>query len=447
MGGAHRHDRWMWAVGGTLVGGEAVGVLSSLIGAEDPPTNEKAPKPEPDKLNAAAAKLGTALGATVAILGFFGVKNGELDRVLRDAPLESVVLFSMVFVGVGLSFVVPMVTSRIRLAFVGLVVVLAALVAYGAVSRFGDESVDVSVVEALFIASVLILVWASWRIRVGAKPATLFIAAAYFGIGTIGATALAVDVRAANDTVGISASLTKDGALSVEVSASRLDAGQSVGIDILGVPTGASDDTPKVCRAADCVRLHQVRIGPDGDGNVKQTLKLDIPVGALDRVLARGTVCSEPVTSDPGDDRKSAGDDSQPTEDDCVAIDPLTGFALLAVNPAPATPVVSLTTSADTTNFNAKATGVHDSSRLCGRAVLDSGEVTATISQGVTAGGVAEFVLPLPVQPRPAVVSAHAWIASGACGVPPDDAAELTTRLAAPSSTTTTTMPAAEVPD
>src|SRR6266508_6087539 len=255
---------------------------------------------EPDsdvstELDKIAKVLAGGFTLVSGLLAFIGIKEGELDRVLRNEPTGALIVFALLGLAVGTGVVAPSVTpkSRVRLGFVVLVIGLSVGIAAAALTRVGSgQGFSMRVVllcSALSLIAALIL----WGRPVLLKASVLLMGLLLFSVGLYGAFELSVEEKAANDRPNLTATFgTKDGSpiLTVGVKASGL----RVDEDIWAVVWGRNVDKLYECPTADpngCPMLFGMRVGADETGRVDKTVEIPLGGGQFWSIRIRALLC------------------------------------------------------------------------------------------------------------------------------------------------------------
>ncbi len=225
------------------------------------------------KLEGAAKWAAGAFGLLSALLGFFGVKEGVLDRLLRGYAPRVVYVFVLLGIGVVAALLGPAFRAerQVPVWWVCVAVDALGLGAFG--MALGTER-DGRLAAFGAVAFFLVLI-AAYRLRdmlMSVVGAVVTIAVISTGMGLYGATTLAVETKAGSDEPRVTATLA-DSVLTVTVTAGNVDQGRLR----LFVRGGEGGTRP--------VELFEQALVPNGVGDVDATVKVPVVPSRWDLLL------------------------------------------------------------------------------------------------------------------------------------------------------------------
>lgn len=273
----------------------------------DDPTQEQERQ---KKLDAIAAWLAGAFGLASTVLVYIGIKDGELDRLLRNEAPDALLVFTLIGLAVAIGVVAPAIDpgAKLRLglavALVGTGLVAAAYVLPNlGETPGGDHVIYIGGGIATALAAFL-----TWGRPVPLKATLLVVGVVLFSTGLYGAFKLAVSEKSIKDRPIITTKLNeaKEGnsTLTVTVKAARLRTEEHLLVAIRGVAGNGEyfpQDQRLGCRPG-CHLLFAFRIGGDETGAVDKTAELPLPNGIYQWVAVRADVCAgkaRPVQANP----------------------------------------------------------------------------------------------------------------------------------------------------
>ena len=251
------------------------------------------------------------------VLTFIGAEGGELDRIMRDNPVQAVAVFVLIGVAVAGGVVAPAVSDLVRVPLGVVVVVVGIAVAIGILWLHPGRTLAVGNASLIAVAIGMLLLIAAylvWDTGASLKLSVIFLSVVLFALGMFGAFSVAVEAKTAKDRPNISLAFEGDDSsptLQVTVKAAGLRTDEHIALTVRGFGSRLSnrEDIPARFECGDrCVLLHAYRVGGDSAGVVDKAIDLPITVGDFSRFEVQGFVCSG--------DRLSA-DDRSPVQDGC----------------------------------------------------------------------------------------------------------------------------------
>jgi hypothetical protein len=279
---------------------------------------EEAQQPQ-DELTSLARRLAAGAGIVTALLTVLGITGGQLDRVLRNDPLLSLIAIGLLGLGIIMGIAVSEVRRSIptgQLVFVLLTglafVVLAASTVY--LTLQGSNPLDrLDVLGGLVVAFVSL-----WVILLRVvKPRAIALAAGVllFLAGLVVLSVVSVTSKATKERPRVTGMLARNAAgwmLEGRVSAQGLTRREHILIVVEGVDSGFPLAVNRAGREYDnkLVRPKEVsaddyhqtlmltRVGPDSEGKIDIPIKTPISVGVYERVRIAAWLVTERYTND-----------------------------------------------------------------------------------------------------------------------------------------------------
>lgn len=257
------------------------------------------------KLAAVATWVAGGFTLLAALLTFFGIREGLLDRILRAYPRQSLFVFCLVGLAVIAATVSPALapSQRINLALPLLAALTLGAATWTLLPDFApdDQAATAHLMAAAAAALLLLAAIAAIRcdLRVPLVAGALLVAVASLALGLYGAAKMSVTSKIGRDRPDVAVSVSGSGAataLTLAVTAARLDQDEAVEIAIVdpGSDSGEADD----------LALGRHRLHPDAGGTVSRTITA--PVGTRSRAVSiRAAICArdEPCTPTTADER------------------------------------------------------------------------------------------------------------------------------------------------
>ena len=176
---------------------------------EQPGGHSQEPAETEDPRNGIAKVLAGGFSVVVAGLGAIGVKDGSLDRILRNEPLPAIFVFAFIAAAVGCGVIAPALSRRAIVRgwtvpaalILSLAMLALVLPNFGAVPRW--TRLEAAAACVLVAALALILIAPT----ISQKSALIALGLGFFAIGLYGTFKLAVESKSAKDRVRVSASV------------------------------------------------------------------------------------------------------------------------------------------------------------------------------------------------------------------------------------------------
>jgi hypothetical protein len=249
---------------------------------------------DPAILNSAAlndvAKWSAAgFTALAAILTFFGIKEGVLDRLLRADPTAALFVFILVGLGVLSGIIAPAfeTTKRIYVFFVVFAVTTLAVLTWLIMPNLDQEgrgSITLGMSLGLLVTLIAAAVVLN-RVPVSLKAAVLVFGVACTSIGLYGAAKLSV----LSKTFGLEPQVTATirvtegrDVLDVSVSAERQD-DKVLLVEAIGVRNVSVNGV----KGRQEHSLGAVRLAPDGTGVISTTVSFPVVRSAWHKFIVR----------------------------------------------------------------------------------------------------------------------------------------------------------------
>lgn len=267
------------------------------------------PPEEPvDKLDAVAKWLAGAFVLLSTVLTFIGIKEGQLDRVLRNEPRGALFVFVLVGLAVVGGVVAPAVgpEKRIRLGLVVLALGVPLVVAGPFLPDLGDGP-GISGRWAAFAIVVGLLIVGGIAFFLGSlvtslKAGTIAVALLLFAIGMYGAFKLSVTAKAAKDRPSITAAFVikeSKPMVTVGLKASGLRTDEHLSGFVRGYGARATNRDMEVDPCGNnCLLLYGFRAGADEAGAIETTFDVPLTPGDFVRVSIRAHVCQGRAASE-----------------------------------------------------------------------------------------------------------------------------------------------------
>lgn len=240
------------------------------------------------KLGDAAKWMAGSFTLLTAVLTFFGITGGVLDRILRTYPRHALFIFCLVGVAVAVGVLAPVLKSDQRVATW---VVIAAIASAGAAIWVGfpdlpatDDSLALGKGPTWFAVGLLLAAAVFlWKSSIPLITAALIVGIAFFGFGIYGAAKLSVMSKGTTEDPQLSAdTIVTDGSRSVKITAvaSRLD-GHYLVIQM------SNPDDPKPGTGA----LGTARLSPDASGALDRTVTFPLGAGYRSPLVIAAAKC------------------------------------------------------------------------------------------------------------------------------------------------------------
>ncbi len=233
--------------------------------------------------------VGGGFTLVVAILAFFGIKDGVLASVVRTEPEAAMAVFALVGVGVVLALIVPAMQSDQRAPYLLLLGVLALITA--AATHFAPDLPQSEVQQYLgwfpwLVAGVFVVVGVvlDRKKLKGLKwpNAALIVAVFSLACGLWVVTKISVIQTMRLDTGAVVANLkSADGLTSVEVAASGTALAGPVRVRVVGTATGSTE--PRT--------ISEIVLMPNQGGGLSATTS--VPLGPTPWTEIRVRSCQE----------------------------------------------------------------------------------------------------------------------------------------------------------
>jgi hypothetical protein len=272
--------------------------------AAAPPEGDGGKTPE-QQLDDIAKWLAGGFALISGLLTFLGIKEGRLDRVLRNEPGAALAAFALIGLAVALGVVVPGIPAgtKVRAGVVASLVGLGFVIAAATFPNLGEPhpAIRGAVIGSL-VAATVVVAFFLWPVAVSLKAGSLIVGLILFSAGTYGAFKVSVATEIAKDRPSLTASFAvKDGVpvLTVSVVAAGLRTNEDVSTSIFGYGPPAQVKGDDNC-APGCELITGLRIGGDTTGTVDKTLEIPISMGAYEWIRVRARICQlERLPKDP----------------------------------------------------------------------------------------------------------------------------------------------------
>lgn len=265
-----------------------------------------------DKLEDAGKWIAGSFTAAAAVLTFFGVEGGVLDRVLRTFPRPALFIFCLLAAAVGVGVLAPILKSnqRVAIPLIILVVAIPGWLIWQGFPELPDSGDRVMLGEAsarIVAGALVVLAIALRKSSMAVIAATLVIGIAFFGFGIYGTAKLSVLTKGTSEQPQLSAEIVTEGtnrALKVTALASRLDEEYLV---IRVSEAGGGEDG---------ALLGSARLNPDVTGAVDRSISFPLPQGYRREVVLAAARCPAPPKKKEGDPAPGAPEPCDPTFDE-----------------------------------------------------------------------------------------------------------------------------------
>ena len=315
------------------------------------PPAPPAPCDSADELDKVAKWLAGAFVLLSTVLTFIGIKEGQLDRILRNEPRAALFVFLLVGLAVIGGVVAPAVhpDKRIRLGLVVLALGVPVAVAGPFLPDIGEGPGISGIWAGVAIAGGLLLVgviaFFLFNLVTSLKAGTIAVALLLFAIGMYGAFKLGVAGKAAKDRPGITAAFsTKDATpvVSVGLKASGLRTDEHLSGTVWGYGSRTTNrELDSFPCGENCLLLYAFRIGADDTGAVDTTFDVPLTPGDFARVSIRTLVCHGQAldrSATPGDRLRAEQEDL----DRCAPTKEKTAYLDLRIPAIPDRPRLSM---------------------------------------------------------------------------------------------------------
>lgn len=291
--------------------------LSEHVGSEH--VGEEARKSDGDGLTSLARRLAAGAGVVTALLTLLGITGGQLDRVLRNDPLLSLIAIGLLGLGILMGIAVSDMSAAVRtdqvipILVLGLTfVVLAATAVY--LTLQASNPILLIVVFA-FLAGTLLALWRVLRRVINARAIALSAGVLLFLAGIVVLSVVSVASKATKERPRVTGTLIRNAAgwmLEGRVSAQGLTRREHILIVVEGVSStvplaagragreynqslvqsknAATDDYDQT--------LTFTRVGPDSEGKVDVPVKASVSIGSYERVRIAAWLFTERYTKD-----------------------------------------------------------------------------------------------------------------------------------------------------
>lgn len=266
------------------------------------PTSSSGPPTDPvDKLDAIARWVAGAFVLFSSVLSFIGIRDGQLDRILRSEPRAALFVFALIGLAVIGGVVAPAVGPEKRIPLwvvvsaLGLPMVLSApfLPNLGGGPGIAAEAAAMVLVVGTLVVGCLAFLLSGRATSL--KASTIALALLLFTIGMYGAVKLGVAGKSAKDRPGVTAEFavrdTKP-VVAVGVKASGLRTDEHLAGTVWGFGSRSTNRELDAFPCGDsCLLLYAFRIGADGDGAIDTSFDVPLTPGDFSRVSVIARVC------------------------------------------------------------------------------------------------------------------------------------------------------------
>jgi hypothetical protein len=258
------------------------------------------------------------------VLGFIGIKEGQIDRMLRNNARPALLVFMLIGLAVIGGVVAPAV-GREKPISLGLVVFIAGLpvvVLAPFLPHLGPERNLSRWSTAAFIAvgllAIGILGFLLYRQVTSLKVGTIAVALVLFALGMYGAFKLSAAAKSAKDRPTVSAAFSmRDNKpiVSVGLKASGLLIDEHVVGTVRGFGSRTSNHTLDAFPCGDnCLLVYAFEIGADEGGAIDTKFDVPLTSGDFERISVVAQVCGVPSKNSKNRSAR-AHQDAQTTQD------------------------------------------------------------------------------------------------------------------------------------
>ena len=239
---------------------------------------------DPSKLDGITKFCAAGFTAAAALLTFFGIKDGYLDRVLSENAQAALWVFLLIGLGVVASLLAAAVSKDYQVAsslVVLVIVLLGTLQRYMLPHLSSHNTLPTALLWGLVVAGAIVAYLGYlFDILVSLGAALVVVAVAATSMGLYGAVKLSVEARAQHGVLQVTAQLGgQSGAQTVDVGVKGSRQDRYAGtVQVLGRRAGT--------RTGD-VSLGVAQFSPDDSGNVDHTFSFPVVAADWDELLAR----------------------------------------------------------------------------------------------------------------------------------------------------------------
>ena len=213
---------------------------------------------DPSKLADLTKWVAAGFAALSAIGTFFGIKDGDLDAIIRARPSETLYIACLVGAGVVGALVASAAFSK-TVPFDRVVVIWAAMTLVSSLvfQDFGDDKSETSRADIAFYLVLIVasaaLIFFLGSARISLVAAGVLVALAAVCLGLYGAVKLAIGSKAGDADTQVSAKVVRGDKLTsvdVKVKASRLREGSNLRVELRGITSDSPGDNGELLGTA-----------------------------------------------------------------------------------------------------------------------------------------------------------------------------------------------------
>lgn len=261
---------------------------------EDPVIN-------PEKLPDVAKWASAGFTLLTAILTFFSVKEGVLDRLLRADPTAALWVFILVGLGVVCGVLAPAfaATTRLRTTPIVLLVLVIAAFTWRLLDDLQEEGQILLTrsMTVLVAVALLLSAWLLWGTSIALMAAVLLVGIAALSMGLYGAAKLSVLTKAYPTEPRVVAQVTRadtGDSIAVTVKASRQDDASLLLILVGDAGTEGDADQERIEAGTE---ISRAVVPADAGGQVDASYSFPLDLADWRSVSVR--VCGAPPSDDP----------------------------------------------------------------------------------------------------------------------------------------------------
>lgn len=219
---------------------------------------------DPAKVENAAKWATGGFALLGALLAFFGIKDGVLDRILRAEEDRVLVVFILIGAGVVASVLAPAFQKDLQIRAAGPCLIVAGLGVAAMAAGWEDAQgvrLAVAIVGFVVLAVVTVLLWTKWTSLVAAA---LVLGVVATSMGLYAAATLAMGSKSFDDDPRVLGTLEDSGGAEVVKVVARSSArdGEPLVVIVRGYADAQDADADEIGRAI---------LTPDGGGEVDAT--------------------------------------------------------------------------------------------------------------------------------------------------------------------------------
>jgi hypothetical protein len=198
------------------------------------------------------------------LLGFLGIKEGVLDRLLRDNPDRALFIFLLVGIGVVLSLLAPAFRADQFVNVPAICAVIAVLGGIAVTLGWDERSTGRMIISIVGFALLALLAGVLWHGSISLVAAALILAVVSTSMGLYAAATLAVASKTLPEKPRVSGALVEEGGREVVKVVAKASKRENKDLVVLVLGHAVANDDAGV-------ELGHATFGPDGVGEIDAT--------------------------------------------------------------------------------------------------------------------------------------------------------------------------------